>query len=38
MLHKSLGIDGRAEMAVSKSDKLLEKITLELGGVGIEKM
>ena len=33
MLNKSLEIDGRKEIAVSKCDKLLEKITLEVGRV-----
>lgn len=37
MLNKSLVIDGRTEILVSKCGEFLEKITLEVGGNGNRK-
>lgn len=37
MLTESLETDGRTEIEVSKCEKLLEKITLEVGGIGNRK-
>lgn len=38
MLNKSLETDGRTEIDVSRCGELLEKIPLEVGGVGNRKI